>query len=188
MSLGKLVNALFLLIPGTFGSVIQIKKYEKEEVAMKKILAAKITIVVVLLGCWALGCNVISLPDVEGTWDLTFYVEQSNCPDVISPPMSHQVWEVTQEEDQVIVVIKTVDGEEVGFQFVVAATLQQDGNFSFNETFTEYYKDYHLRLNIICNATVSGNSISGVIQLSLLDLDTNESCVEKGRVEGTRRT
>jgi hypothetical protein len=142
---------------------------------------------VVLIGALGLGCNVLSLPDVAGTWDLNFYVDGSNCPDEISPPMSQQVWIVQQNESKVTVIIQSVDGESVNFEFSVNATIQADGNFSFNETFYQQYKSYYLRMNIICNATISGNSISGDIQLSLQDMDTYESCVQYGTVEGTRR-
>jgi hypothetical protein len=101
--------------------------------------------------------------------------------------MSHQVWIIQQSEDQVTVVIQSVDGKTVNFEFAVKATLQADGNFSFNETFYQTYKTYYLRMNIICNATMTGSTVSGNVQLSLQDQDTMESCVEYGTVEGTRR-
>lgn len=145
-------------------------------------------ITILALGFYAESCNVLSLPNVAGTWDLTFYVQGSNCPAVISPAMSNQVWIIQQDEDQVTVVIQSVDGKIVNFQFAVSATLQADGNFSFNETFYQTYKSYYLRMNVICNATISGNTVSGNIQLSLQDQDTMESCVEYGRVEGTKRS
>jgi hypothetical protein len=139
-------------------------------------------------GFWATSCNILSLPNVAGTWDLTFYVEGSNCPAVISPPMTNQVWVVTQNETQATIVIQSVDGKTVNFEFAVKATLQTDGNFSFNETFYQTYKTYYLRMNIVCNATITGNDITGVVQLSLQDQNTLESCVEHGRVQGTRRS
>ncbi len=143
---------------------------------------------VVILGILFSGCNVLSFPEIAGTWDLTFYVESSNCPSEISPPMSQQVWIVQQNESQVSIIIQTVDGKDVGYEFAVNATIQEDGNFTFNETFYETYKSYYLRFNIICNATVEGNTVSGVVQLSLQDMDTYESCVESGSVEGTKRS
>lgn len=145
-------------------------------------------VLVIALGLFAESCNILSLPNVAGTWDLTFYVQGSNCPAVISPAMSHQVWIIQQNSDQVTVVIQSVDGKAVNFEFAVSATLQADGNFSFNETFYQTYKSYYLRMNIICNATMSGNTVSGSVQLSLQDQDTMESCVEYGTVEGTRRS
>jgi hypothetical protein len=141
-------------------------------------------IAILALGFYAESCNVLSLPDVAGTWDLVFYVQGSNCPAVISPAMSNQVWIIQQNEEQVTVVIQSVDGKTVNFEFAV----QADGNFSFNETFYQTYKDYYLRMNVICNAAISNNTVSGNIQLSLQDQDTMESCVEYGRVEGTRRS
>lgn len=143
---------------------------------------------VVTLGILSVSCNLLSLPEVAGTWDLTFHSTGSNCPDVISPPMSHQVWVITQTESRATVLIQSVDGRDVNFEFAVQATLQQDGNFSFNETFYMEYKSYYLRMNIICNATITDNQVSGDVQWSLQDMDTYESCVEYGTVEGTRRT
>jgi hypothetical protein len=145
-------------------------------------------ITILALGFYTESCNILSLPNVAGTWDLTFHVQGSNCPAVISPPMSHQVWIIQQSDDQVTVVIQSVDGKTVNFEFAVKATLQADGNFSFNETFYQTYKQYYLRMNIICNATMTGNIVTGNVQMSLQDQDTMESCVEYGTVEGTRRT
>jgi hypothetical protein len=144
-------------------------------------------VLVVALALYAESCNILSLPNVAGTWDLTFYVQGSNCPAVISPAMSNQVWIIQQNDDQVTVVIQSVDGKTVNFEFAVNATLQADGNFSFNETFYQTYRKYYLRMNVICNATMSGSTVSGSVQLSLQDQDTMESCVEYGNVEGTRR-
>jgi len=145
-------------------------------------------VTILALGFYAESCNILSLPDVAGTWDLRFYIQGSNCPAVISPAMSNQVWIIQQSADQVTVVIQSVDGKTINFEFAVKATLQADGNFSFNETFYQTYREYYLRMNIICNATMTGNTVSGNVQLSLQDQDTMESCVEYGNVEGTRRT
>ncbi|MBN2134352.1 MAG: hypothetical protein JW737_01345 [Acidobacteria bacterium] len=142
---------------------------------------------VFILGIFSQSCNVLNLPNVAGTWDLTFYSEASNCPDVISPPMSQQVWVITQTDSQVSILIQTVDGNQVGYEFAVNVTLQADGNFSFNETFYLTYKTYYLRWNVICNATISGNTVSGDVQWGLQDMDTYESCVQYGSFTGTKR-
>jgi len=155
-----------------------------------KLLILVLMLIVGLTGCLDkipfIGQLFKSFPAIEGTWDITIRLEDTNCPvdqlgDISLPYEIKGSAEIQRNGEELIIKVYDEQGNLV-VQF--SGTINKDGEFEISGPLLE---DTGVEVDFSIDGTFTDSSVEGTVEATIRHPDYQFSCKATGSFYGTKR-